>query len=60
MEDKVNYTHAINFRNPFHSQWDQGNSKNKTENAEKWGCNFLQCIFILSQNVNHTLILDHL
>ena len=65
MENIVNYILAIKFINLSYTEQDERNSKNKAE-SRKMGLQFFKMYFdswisvILSQNVNHGLILDHL
>ena len=61
MEDKVNYIQAINFTNLFHTRRDEWNSKYEAE-SRKTGLRYFGAwiSFILSQNVNHAFLLDHL
>ena len=63
MENKVNYVQAS--LSLFHTQRDEGNSKNKAE-SQKMGLRFITMYFdcsisfTLSLNTHHTLIFDYL
>ena len=63
MESKVNYVQAS--LSLFHTQRDEGNSKNKAE-SQKMGLRFITMYFdcsisfTLSLNTHHTLIFDYL